>query len=78
MGKTNKKRVVLSEPLILVLNILEDVNDRNDLLNALISYGKGNEVNKEAMYSKVVEAFEYFTKPEKEDLIFIDDKCDFE
>lgn len=68
-----KKRLVISETLVLAIDLLDDDNDKIALIKSLIAYGKGEAVATDEMYSKVKTAFEYLTNPKREDYIYIDD-----
>lgn len=68
-----KKRLVISETLMLAIELLDDDNDKIALIKALVDYGKGDAVATDEMYSKVKTAFEYLTNPKREDHIYIDD-----
>lgn len=68
-----KKRLVISESLMLAIEMLDDDEDKIALIKALVAYGKGDAVATDEMYSKVKTAFEYLTEPKREDLIYIDD-----
>lgn len=73
MEKKQKKRLVMSEPMIMASELMDDSNDQIQLIKALIAYGKGEAVATDEMYSKVKTAFEYLTNPKREDHIYIDD-----
>lgn len=68
-----KKRLVLSEPVILAIELMDDDNDKIAIINALVAYGKGEAVATDEMYSKAKKTFEYLTNPKREDHIYIDD-----
>ena len=68
-----KKRLVISETLMLAIDLLDDDNDKIALIKSLVAYGKGEAVATDEMYSKVKTAFEYLTNPKREDYIYIDD-----
>lgn len=68
-----KKRLVMSEMMILAIEMLDDDNDKIAIIKALVAYGKGDAVATDEMYSKVKTAFEYLTNPKREDHIYIDD-----
>ena len=68
-----KKRLVISETLMLSIDLLDDDNDKIALIKSLVAYGKGEAVATDEMYSKVKTAFEYLTNPKREDYIYIDD-----
>ncbi len=73
MEKTKKKRLVMSEPLILAIELLDDDSDRMSLISALIAYGKGENVATDDMYSYVEKVFKYLTDSKRQDSIYIDD-----
>lgn len=68
-----KKRLVISESLMLAIELLDEDNDKIALIKALVAYGKGDAVATDEMYLKVKTAFEYLTNPKREDYIYIDD-----
>ena len=68
-----KKRLVISDTLMLAIELLDDDNDKIALIKALVAYGKGDVVATDDMYSKVKTAFEYLTNPKREDYIYIDE-----
>ena len=68
-----RKRLVISETLVLAIDLLDDDNDKTALIKSLVAYGKGEAVATDEMYSKVKTAFEYLTNPKREDYIYIDD-----
>ena len=70
--KKEKKRLVMSEPLLLAMSLMDDDNDKIALIRALVAYGKGDAVATDEMYSKVKTAFEYLTNPKREDYIYDD------
>lgn len=72
-----KKRLVISETLMLAIDLLDDDNDKIALIKSLVAYGKGEAVATDEMYSKVKTAFEYLTNPKREDYIYIDDLDQF-
>lgn len=68
-----KKRLIISETLMLAIDLLDDDNDKIALIKSLVAYGKGEAVATDEMYSKVKTAFEYLINPKREDYIYIDD-----
>ena len=68
-----KKRLVISETLMMAIELLDDDDDKISLIKALVAYGKGDAVTTDGMYTKVQKAFEYLTYPKREDYIYIDD-----
>lgn len=73
MEKKQKKRLVMSEPMIMAIELMDDSNDQIQLIKALIAYGKGEAVATDEMYSKVKKAFDYLKNAKREDSIYIDD-----
>lgn len=67
------KRVVISETLNTCIELMDDYADVYQLLNALVKYGKGEEINRDDLYVKVEKAFDYLTHPQRVDQVFIDD-----
>lgn len=68
-----KKKLVISDTLMLAIELLDDDTDKIALIKALVAYGKGDVVATDDMYSKVKTAFEYLTNPKREDYIYIDE-----
>lgn len=68
-----KKRLVISETLMMAIDLLDDDNDKIALIKSLVAYGKGEAVATDEMYSKVKTAFEYLINPKREDHIYTDD-----
>lgn len=67
------KRVVISEPVKICMELMEDYTDVYQLLNALVKYGKGEEIKRDDLYEKVGKAFDYLTNPQRIDQVFVDD-----
>lgn len=66
------KRLVMTEPLLTFLDMLDDPSDQTDLIGNLVNYGLGKEIDKETLYNKVRVAFEYLTSEKVRDEIFIE------
>lgn len=75
--KKEKKRLVMSETLMLAIDLQDDDTDKIALIKALDAYGKGEAVATDEMYLKVKMAFEYLTNPRREDHIYTDDHEQF-
>lgn len=71
------KRVVISEPVKTCIELLDDYADVYQLLNALVKYGKGEEINRDDLYVKVEKAFDYLTHPQRVDQVFVDDNAKY-
>lgn len=67
------KRVVISETLNTCIELMDDYADVYQLLNALVKYGKGEEINRDDLYVKVEKTFDYLTHPQRIDQVFVDD-----
>jgi hypothetical protein len=73
------KRLVLSEPVLTAFNMLKDDNySQVELINALVSYGKGEDVDIDKLYFAVGEAYKYLTDNKRIDSVFVDDKYEYE
>ena len=68
------KRVVISEVVLVSLKLMDDYADEHALLDMLVKYGKGEEVDRAAGYQKVKNAFDFLIHPQRVDQVFIDDK----
>lgn len=71
--KKEKKRLVMSEPVLLAIELLDDDNDKIALIRALVAYGKGEAVATDELYIKVEKAFTYLTDVKRQDSIYTDD-----
>lgn len=69
------QRLVITDSVQFVLSMFDDDTDRISLLNALVEYGKGNEVNRDGMYIKVLRAYDYLLR--EGSIIYTGDSCDF-
>lgn len=67
------QRLVISDTLMMAIDMLDDDTDKIALIKALVAYGKGEAVETNEMYFKVKTAFEYLTNPKREDDIYTDD-----
>ena len=70
------KRLVMTEPLLTFLDMLDEPSDQTDLIGKLVNYGLGQEVDKDGMYDKVRVAYDYLTSKKIRDSIFIDFKME--
>ena len=69
----DKKRLVMSEPLLLAIELLDDNNDKIDLIKALVAFGQGESVAIDDMYPQVKRAFLYFIDAKRLESIYIVD-----
>lgn len=68
------KRVVIKEPLLTFLYMLDEATDETELIDNLVNFGLGNPIRLESMPDKVQIAFEYLTSDKVIDSIYIDSK----
>lgn len=71
------KRVVISETLYMCMELFSDNDDVYQLLNALVKYGKGEEVKRDELFLNVEKAFAYLTHPQRIDQVFVDDNVKY-
>lgn len=71
--KKEKKRLVMSEPVLLAIELLDDDNDKIALIRALVAYGKGEAGATDELCYKVEKAFTYLTDVKRQDSIYTDD-----
>lgn len=77
--KRTFKRLVLSEPVLMAFNMLKDDNySQVELINALVSYGRVEDVDIDNLYSAVAEAYKYLTDDKRIDNVFTDDKYEYQ